>query len=63
MNAIEATERLSELKIRLTALSNAVYRLLGDRDFRDDANVLNEIKNEVHAEITALEDKLRAVQL
>lgn len=63
MNAIEATDRLSELKIRLTALSNAVYRLLGDRDFRDDANVLNEIKNEVHSEITALEDKLRAVQL
>ena len=63
MNGIEATYKLSGLKKRFSALSNVIYYLSGDRDYAEDVDILNEIKNEVHTEIESLEDRLRAVNL
>jgi hypothetical protein len=63
MNALEAGNKIAELKERRNALTTIIDYMDDDRDFRDQIYVLNEIKDEVVVDLENLEDKLRAVQL
>jgi hypothetical protein len=63
MNALEAGNKIAELKERRDALATIIHYMDDDRDFRDQIYVLSEIKDEVQSDLEKLEDKLRAVQL
>ena len=62
MDALEAANRLKELRERAVAINDVVH-CLDDIDYEDEISVLNAIESEIRTELEELEDKLRSVRL
>ncbi|AXN39823.1 hypothetical protein [Peribacillus butanolivorans] len=63
MDALEAANRIEVLRERVSAISDVVYYVEDEREYKDEISVLCVIKSEIQTELEELEDKLRAVQL
>lgn len=63
MNALEAASKVEELKNRADALERVIYYLRDNKSFDEAVYQLAELRNDLSEELSALMDKLRAVQL
>ncbi|MCO0597412.1 hypothetical protein NGI46_08015 [Peribacillus butanolivorans] len=62
MDALDAANRLKELRERAIAINDVVHSL-DDIDYEDEISILSDIGSEIGTELEELEDKLRSVRL